>query len=187
MKIRTFTALELPMSLRYELLGQAKLVSGQDKRHRIRWMPPENFHLTLTFLGDVDSCKLIELNFSMERKLELTGMVHCKISTITPFPFTRSPKKIAALVEPTDKLLSLQMDVANCARKCGIMLERRRFVPHVTLGRLKVRHGKSVNFQPLTIFFEGFAGAVTLYQSNLTQDGAVHLPLAEIPLRSSAD
>ena len=187
MKIRTFTALELPMSLRQELSGQANFIAGQGKRQRIRWMPPEKYHLTLTFLGDVDSARLSELQFAMERKLELTGMVPCKISTITPFPFTQSPKNVAALVEPTDELLKLQIDVANCARNCGIMLERRRFVPHVTLGRLKARDGKAVNFQPSAIFLEGVVGAVTLYQSELTPEGAVHSPLAEIPLRSSTE
>ena len=66
MKIRTFTALELPMSLRQELSGQANLIAGQDKRQRIRWMPPEKYHLTLTFLGDVDSTRLSELKFVLE-------------------------------------------------------------------------------------------------------------------------
>ncbi|SVB45419.1 uncharacterized protein METZ01_LOCUS198273, partial [marine metagenome] len=55
MKIRTFIALELPPSLRHELSGQAKLLAGQDKRQHIRWLPSENYHLTLAFLGDVDS------------------------------------------------------------------------------------------------------------------------------------
>ena len=184
MKIRTFVALELPMSLRQELSGEANLIAGQDKRQRIRWMPPEKYHLTLTFLGNVDSAVLSELQFALERQLELTGMVPCKISAITPFPFTQSPKIVAALVEPTDELLSLQIDVANCVRKCGIMLERRKFVPHVTLGRLKAGHRKAVNFQPMPIFFEGEADAVTLNQSELTPDGAVHSALAEIPLRT---
>ena len=63
--------------------------------------------LALTFLGDVDSARLSELQFVPERKLEVTRMVHRKIPAITPFPFTSSPKIIAALVEPTYEVLSL--------------------------------------------------------------------------------
>ena len=107
MKVRTFIALELTLSLRQELSRGANLFAGQDKRQRIRWMPPEKYHLTLTFLGDVDSARLSELQFVLEIKLEVTRMVPCKIPAITPFPFTSSPKIIAALVEPTYEVLSL--------------------------------------------------------------------------------
>ena len=126
------------------------------------------------------------LSFSLEQKLELTRIVPRKISAISPFPFTKSPKIVAKLVKPTVELLKVQIEVANCVHRCGIMLESRRFVPHVTLGRLKARDRKTVNFQPLTIFFEGIIGTTTLYQSELTPDGAVHSPMAEIELVSSA-
>ena len=88
MKVRTFIALELPASLRQELSRGTNLIAGQDKWQRIRWMPPEKYHLTLTFLGDVDSARLSELQFVLEIKLEVTRMVPFKIPAITPFPFT---------------------------------------------------------------------------------------------------
>ncbi len=182
MKIRTFIALELPPSLRHKLSGLAKLLAGQDKRQHIRWLPSENYHLTLAFLGDIDSPSLSSLQFALERKLELMKAVPCKIPTITPFPFSR-PKIAAALVECTAELRQLQTDVANCARNCGIYSERRCFVPHVTLGRLKPHAGKSVDLQAQNIFLVGVADTVTLFQSELTPSGAIHTALAEIPLR----
>jgi hypothetical protein len=51
--------------------------------------------------------------------------------------------------------------MVNCVCKCEIVLERRRLIMHVTLGCLKMRHGKAVDFHPLTIFLEGEAGAIT--------------------------
>ena len=69
MKVRTLIALELPMSLRQELTRGANHTAGQDKWQRIRWMPPEKYHLTLTFLGDVDSTRLSQLQFTMEKTL----------------------------------------------------------------------------------------------------------------------
>ena len=47
-------------------------------------------------------------------------------------------------MEGTDELLKLQIDEANFVCKCGIVLERRRFIPHVTLGCLKIQHVKEV-------------------------------------------
>ena len=183
MKIRTFIALELPPSLRQKLSRQAKLLAGQDKRQHIRWLPPENYHLTLVFLGDVDSASLSGLQFTLEQKLGSMKAVPCKITTITPFPFSR-PKIAAALLECTAELLQLQTDVAKCVRSCGISIERRRFVPHVTLGRLKPFAGKSVDFQAHNILLAGIAETVTLFQSELTSDGAIHTALVEVPLRT---
>ena len=88
MKVRTFIALGLPASLRKELSRGTNLIAGQDKWLRIRWISPGKYHLTLTFLGDVDCARLSELQFVPERKLEVTRMVPCKIPAITPFPFT---------------------------------------------------------------------------------------------------
>ena len=183
MKIRSFISLDLPLSLRHELSGHAKLIAGQDKRQKIRWLPPENYHLTLVFLGEVESTILSGLQFELEQKLEAAESVLLTISAITPFPFSR-PRIAAALVVHTAALLRLQSDVANCVRKYGITLERRRFVPHVTLGRLKPRAGKTVDFKVRNILLSGIADYVTLFQSELTPDGAIHTALAEIPLRT---
>ena len=183
MKIRSFISLNLPLSLRHELSGHAKLIAGQDKRHKICWLPPENYHLTLVFLGDLESVKISALQLKLEQKLESTKALTPTISAITPFPFSR-PRIAAALIEHTTELLRLQIDVANCVRKYGITTERRRFVPHVTLGRLKPRAGKTVDFKVRDILLSGFAESVTLFQSVLTPDGAIHTALAEIPLRT---
>ena len=179
MKIRSFISLDLHLSLKHELSGHARLIAGQDKRQKIRWLPPENYHLTLVFLGDVESVKIPAL----ERKLESTKAVPLTISAITPFPFSR-PRIAAVLVEHTTELLRLQSDVANCVSKYGITPERRRFVPHVTLGRLIQRAGKTVDFKVRNILLSGIADSVTLFQSELTPDGAIHTALAEIPLRT---
>ena len=186
MKIRTFIALELPPHLRHDLSRQAKLLAGQDKRQYVRWLPPENYHLTLVFLDDVDIARVYGLQFTLEQKLGSVKAVPYKISAITPFPFSR-PKIAAALLECTVELLQFQTDVANCVRSCGISIKRRRFVPHVTLGRLKPHAGKSVDLQTQNILFAGVADTVTLFQSELTPNGAIHTALAEIPLRTLAE
>ena len=182
MKIRSFISLNLPLSLRHELSGHARLIAGQDKRQQIRWLPQENYHLTLVFLGEVESAILSSLQFALEQKLEAAESVPLRIPTITPFPFSR-PRIAAALLEQTAELLLLQREVVNCVRKCGITPENRRFVPHVTLGRLKPHAGKTIDFQVRNILFYGITQSVTLFQSELDSSGSIHTALAEIPLR----
>ena len=54
MKIRTFLALELPQTVRDKLYEHAELISGHDKLQQTRWLPKENYHLTMSFLGNVE-------------------------------------------------------------------------------------------------------------------------------------
>ena len=82
MKIRSFISLDLPLSLKHELSGYAKLIAGQDKRQKIRWLPPENYHLTLIFLGEIESAILSGLQFALEQKLEAAESVSLTISAI---------------------------------------------------------------------------------------------------------
>ena len=80
MKIRSFISLDLPLSLRHELSGHARLIAGQDKRQKIRWLPSENYHLTLVFSGDIESVKISALQLALELKLESTKAVKIRLS-----------------------------------------------------------------------------------------------------------
>ena len=86
------------------------------------------------------------------------------------------------MMERPEELMELQHNIAKCVRGFGISLERRRFSPHVTLGRLKPRSRKSFAFQPHQIFLEGVSEKVVIYQSELTPKGAVYTSLGEISL-----
>ena len=182
MKIRTFLALELPQTVRNKLSAHAELISGYDKLQQIRWLLQENYHLTLAFLGDVEYVLISSLQLQLEQNLRYNIAVPFRFSEITPFPFSGTPKIVAAMLEHSDELIQLQHNTVKCVRSFGISLERRRFTPHVTLGRLKSRSRKSIVFRPQQIFLEGVSEKVVIYQSELTPKGAVYSVLGEISL-----
>ena len=182
MKIRTFLALELPQTVRNKLSAHAELISGHDKLQQIRWLPKENYHLTLAFLGNVEYVLISSLQLKLEQNLSSNKAVPFRFSEITPFPFSGTPKIATAMFEYSDELMQLQHNTAKCVRTFGISLERRRFTPHVTLGRLKSRSRKSIAFQPQQIFLEGVSEKVVIFQSELTPKGTVYTSLGEISL-----
>ena len=182
MKIRTFLALELPKTVRNKLSLQAELISGYDKLQQIRWLPKENYHLTLAFLGNVEYVLINSLQLKLEQNLSFIKTVPFRFSEIIPFPFSGTPKIAAAMLEHSDELMQLQHNTAKCVRSLGILLEHRRFTPHVTLGRLKSRSRKSIAFQPQQIILEGVSEKVVIFQSELTPKGAVYTSLGEISL-----
>ena len=99
----------------------------------------------------MESAILYGLQFALEQKLEAAESVPLTISTITPFLVFTS-KNFCHTRGTYYKLLKLQIIMVNCVCKCEIVLDRRRLIMHVTLGCLKMRHGKAVDFHPLTIF-----------------------------------
>ena len=180
MKIRAFLALELTQTVRNKLSAHAELISGHEKLYQIRWLPKENYHLTLAFLGNVDYILISSLRLKLERNLSFNKAVPFRFIEITPFPFSGTPKIAAAMLEYSYELMQLQHNTAKCVRAFGISLERRRFTPHVTLGRLKSRSRKSIVFQPQQIFLEGVSKKVVILQSELATKGAIYTSLGEI-------
>ena len=119
---------------------------------------------------------------NLEQYLSSIKAVPFRFSEITPFPFSGTPKVTAAMLELSEELVQLQHNTARCVRAFGISLERRRFTPHVTLGRLKSRSRKSIAFQPQQILLEGVSEKVVIFQSELTPNGAVYTSIGEILL-----
>ena len=182
MKIRTFLALELPQTVRNKLSAYVELISGNHKLQQIRWLPKENYHLTLAFLGNVEYVLISSLQLKLEQNLSSKKTVPFRFSEITPFPFSGTPKIAAAMLEHSDEMIQLQHNTAKCVRAIGISLEHRRFKPHVTLGRLKYRSRKSIVFKPQQIFLEGVSEKLVIFQSELAPKGAVYTSLGEISL-----
>ena len=182
MKIRTFLAFELPQTVRNKLSVHAELISGHDKLQQIRWLTEENYHLTLSFLGNVEYVLINSLQLKLEQILSSKQAVPFRFSEITPFPFSGTPKIAAAMLEHSDELMQLQHNTVKCVRDFGISLDHRRFTPHVTLGRLKFRSRKSIAFQPQQIFLEGVSEKVVIFTSELAPKGAVYSSLGEISL-----
>ena len=90
-----------------------------------------------------------------------------RFSEITWFPFSGMPKIVSAMLEQSVELMKIHHKIAKCFCAFGISLERKRFRPHVTLGRLKFRSRKPLTFQPQQIFLEGVSEKVVIFGSDL--------------------
>ena len=166
-------------------LAESALAAVQSKLKVGRLTLPEQFHVTLAFLGDVRPGEAEELDATLSAmvlpavRIEIAGIGH----------FGRGkPRLVYAAVTPDAALTALQGKVAQAARRAGITVERRKFVPHVTLARLS---GREEDAAAVASFAEG-AGAlrlpveaprhIVLYQSHLRPGGPVYDVLAEYPL-----
>jgi RNA 2',3'-cyclic 3'-phosphodiesterase len=124
---RLFVALPVPEEV------SADLTALQSGVPDARWVPPENFHVTLCFAGEVQGAVMRDFE---EELGDISGpRFSVTLSGVEQFSSGKQPKALAVRVERSDRLDWLQQKVSTVARNCGIEIERRKFRPHVTLAR----------------------------------------------------
>ena len=126
---RLFTALMLPEDVRMWMTG---LRGGL---RNARFIDPENYHVTLRFIGDVDERVADEVAHTLSRIRR--APVPVTISGLGSFGNKKQPHSVWARVEPTPELMELQADQERALQRMGLPAEARRFTPHVTIARCK--------------------------------------------------
>ncbi len=176
--VRLFVALELPDELRERLAAIARGVEGA------RWVAPENLHVTLRFVGEVDdaAARDIAMDLSAIRApafdLTLVGAGH--------FETGRRVRQLWVGVERNPALVALHDKLELVLVRAGLDPEKRRFQPHVTLARLNgaapetVRRwlGANTLFRAVPFRVESFV----LFSSFLGKAGPIYRAEAEFPL-----
>ena len=177
--MRTFLALELPDSVKTRLSATIDLLSRRTSG--IRWVKPDSLHITLKFFGEVDESKTREILLALNGIGDCYTAMPVKLKEFDAFPDRRHPRVLVASVhEEVDNIKTIFHDIENRLESAGIEKEKRDFVPHITLGR--VREALPVlkqHTEPLdqTLFY---IDNLVLYSSTLTREGAIHEPRWEI-------
>ena len=127
---RLFTGLEIPDDIRESLSMLRGGLPGA------RWIDPENYHLTLRFVGDVDDVVAREIVF-MLGQVQRRGF-ELRIDGVSSFG-GRKPRAVVATVASSPAVMELQAEHERLMQRIGIEPEGRKFTPHVTLARL-ARH-----------------------------------------------
>ena len=127
--IRLFVALEVPVEHRLQL---RRLQTGLPN---VRWVPLENLHITLRFLGEVTELVAAEIDEELAR-IEADAF-DIRLQSVGHFDSRGSARALWAGVELSPPLTALQARVEAAAVRAGLAPERRKFHPHVTLARPK--------------------------------------------------
>ncbi len=176
--MRLFLALDLPWPLKQRVSMLAGGVPGA------RWVPPENYHLTLRFIGETPKHRAEEIDASLFA-LRAPGFP-LTLSGIGTFAKGGRTVSLWAGVERNPQLDHLQNKIETALQRAGVEPERRRFAPHVTLARLdNVPEAKLAGFIQARNLFRAEPVAVehfTLFSSRLGKEQAVYTPEVEYEL-----
>ena len=176
--LRLFVALALPALVKAQLGALAGGIPGA------RWVPPENYHLTLRFIGEIEPWKADEVDHALagirSPRFDLS------LAGIGAFEKGGRIQSLYVQAERSEALTRLQGKVETALQRIGLEPERRRFAPHVTLARtdradtLKLISFVQVNslFRPPPVTVEHF----TLFSSYLGKEAAHYVPEVEYEL-----
>jgi len=132
---RLFTGVEIPSDV-----GQA-LATLRGGLPGARWIDPENYHLTLRFIGDVDDTTAHEVASMLGRVKR--GPFELHMEGLISFG-GRKPRAVVASVAPERALLDIQAEHERLMQRIGLEPEGRKYTPHVTLARLRESSSEQV-------------------------------------------
>lgn len=194
MNLRLFVALEPPGAVRRRLesvAGEIRRAAGR-AASEVRWVRPENVHLTLQFLGNVPEERVPDLVAALRAAAGGARPLHLEVRGAGGFPNARRPRVIwAGLQGDLVPLGELVRDLGQRLAPLGFPPEDRPMSPHLTLGR--ARGGGAPGLAgALSAVREVEAGSwraveLVLFRSRLAPDGPTYEPLHRLPLGRAAD
>ena len=126
---RLFTGLEIPADVTLALAQYRGGLPGA------RWVEPDNYHVTLRFIGDIDDAMARDV-FAVLGEGRRRPALAVALDRLASFGGDR-PRALFARVEASPDLQDLQAEHERLMRRLGLPPEKRKFTPHVTLARLR--------------------------------------------------
>lgn len=190
--MRAFIALPIDSRTTRQLQNRVALLQQTDWGQPLIWFPPENYHLTLQFLGGkLDPARVQAVADAMPNwftdtmQAPISGF-HASIGGLEAFPDIQHAHTLIATVQPCDALNNLLRAVEAQTRAFGFTPAKQTFRPHISLGRipkylnpLRLPHTlKHLDAMQLDV------NRIILYQSELTDTSPVYTPLAQCRLKT---
>lgn len=193
--LRAFIAVEIPPKIHKEIENQTAPLRYELNASLVRWVPIENIHLTLKFLGDISPSNVEMLARILEAEASQHPSFEIQFRGLGVFPNPKRPRVLWIGIQAPAELEALHCGVEDALAKLGYPTEKRPFSPHLTIGRIK-SNTDPVGIQKIRTMLEeskvGTLGsvpvtAIQLFKSELKPSGAIYKCLYSAPLRIRGD
>jgi 2'-5' RNA ligase len=183
--VRTFICIEIPDSIKERIDRLQDTLRQLDAQ--VSWTKPANIHLTLKFLGDVEASRIQRVSEALDRAATGISPFEVEIGGTGCFPSPRSPRVLWVGVSNVPELLrQLYSNIEDELAREGFRREKRRFSPHLTIGRVRSRHNSARTADALIAnAFESetfIATELILMRSDLKPTGSIYTPQAILRL-----
>ncbi len=185
--VRTFVAVEIDKKIRSAAADLIERLQGVGAD--VKWVDPENMHLTLKFLGEVPLSETAAVCRSVARGAAKVDPFEMEICGAGAFPSASQPRTLwMGAGDGESEMIELHRHIERALAKLGYRKENRRFHPHLTLGRVR-RGGPAVvelgaQLQEQADFVAGkiSVSRVVVFSSQLRPSGPIYEPLGHARL-----
>lgn len=188
--LRVFIATEFPSNTLEAIEKQTARLRQTLGNDIIRWVPTQNMHLTLKFIGDIAASHLDFLKQLLTREAESHKPFDLQIGGLGSFPNPRRPRILWLGLHAPAELLSMQKGIEAGAARLGYQPEERPFSPHLTIGRAR-QNIDLPEFQKIRTALDttqlgnispARMDAIHLFKSDLQPGGSIYTKLFSAPL-----
>ena len=183
--MRCFIAIEISEVIKSVLLEIEEELKkyGAD----VRWVKPDNIHLTLKFLGNIKDESTDKIIKTVEEICSRYDSFDLMIKGLGIFPNRKSPRVLWVGIEGNDILAALQKEIDEGMSSLGFENEKRKFTAHLTLGRFRSPRGNEALLDALNQRKNDSFGHITvkslfLIKSDLSPAGARYIKISDAPL-----
>ena len=190
--VRSFIAVEIPIEIQNANAHSTAPLQKVLPQPMVRWVAPQNVHLTLKFLGDVSPANLERMADVLKVEAVVQEAFSMSVGGLGAFPTSRRARVIWIGLEAPPSLVALQHGVEAASARLGYTRENRPFSPHLTIGRV----GQSVRateLQKIRAALEGTTvgslgmvkvDAIHIFKSDLRPGGSIYTHLYALPMKS---
>ncbi len=178
--LRLFIAISIPKTVREELRRMQLEAQPLLPPRAVRWARPEQFHLTLKFLGNVPAAYTAALGEAVRAVCAAAPPLRLCAKGVGFFPNESSPRVFWVEIKSLDgRLMEFQRRLEAAVEQFSEKQEARKFTAHVTLARFEKLGRREAEkwmarLQQDQLFGEWMANEIELVQSTLSPSGAIH-------------
>jgi 2'-5' RNA ligase len=185
MDLRLFIAIDIPEQIKREIGELIGVLIKHDTD--IKWIMPENIHLTLRFLGATSESLVLKIRESLSTAASTCEPFPIHIQSTGAFPNDKYPRVLWTGIVDSHLLKNLRNRIEDSLSMIGFQRDDKEFHPHLTLGRVRSQKGMISFMKEFRLFrdkkFGGFlADQVKLMRSELRPAGPLYTCLHTVSL-----
>jgi 2'-5' RNA ligase len=184
--MRLFFAIDFPEAIKEKLISDLKPL--KNNYPGLKWIKKQSLHLTIKFIGEESQAKTREISKIAKNVFSHLETFQLSTKSLGFFPNKKRPRVFFLALNNPDQLFDTVTSLEEGLDSVGIEKENRKFLPHITLARIKNLHLQPEQISELENFkytpFSLFIDEIILMQSTLTPGGARYTPVQKFSLRT---
>jgi len=188
MVIRSFLAFELPSDIKKTVKHVSEDVRGS--KLNVKWVKVDNIHITVVFMGNISTEDIPAIREKIEKGCLGFEPFNISLKGLGVFPDTRRPRVLwLGLEGEIERMSSFKKGLQERLKPFGIKEEKRRFKPHLTLGRFRKPNKSDPVLEGIISRYKDLESPVcpleelVMFKSELKPGGAEYTRLESLPLK----